>query len=64
MKIEAANLVLYNEDWDNLELDLSTAQLEVVLKILNIKFNNDGTYNCRPDEYLEKIVLPVVKEIK
>ena len=64
MKIEAANLVLYNEDGDNLELDLSPAQLEVVLKILNIKFNNDGTYNCRPDEYLEKIVLPVVKEIK
>ena len=64
MKIEAANLVLYNEDWDNLELDLSPAQLEVVLKILNIKFNNDGTYNCRPDEYLEKIVWPVVKEIK
>ena len=64
MKIEAANLVLYNEDWDNLELDLSPGQLEVILKILNIKFNNDGTYNCRPDEYLEKIVLPVVKEIK
>ena len=64
MKREAANLVRYNEDWDNLELDLSPAQLEVVLKILNIKFNNDGTYNCRPDEYLEKIVLPVVKEIK
>ena len=33
MKIEAANLVLYNEDWDNLELDLSPAQLAVVLKL-------------------------------
>jgi len=29
-----------------------------------IKFNDNGTYNCRPDEYLEKIVLPAVKEIK
>lgn len=64
MKIEAANLVLYNEDWDNLELDLSTAQLEVVLKILNIKFNNDGTYNCRTDEYLKKIVLPEIEKIR
>lgn len=64
MKIEAANLVLYNEDWDNLELELSPTQLEVILKILNIKFNNDGTYNCRPDEYLEKLVLPAVKKIK
>ena len=33
-------------------------------KILNIKFNNDGTYNCRPDEYLKKIVLPEIKKIK
>ena len=64
MKIEAANLVLYNEDWDNLELDLSPAQLEVVLKILNIKFNNDGTYNCRPDEYVKKIVLPEIEKIR
>ena len=62
MKIEAANLVLYNEDCDNLEL--SPAQLEIVLKILNIKFNDDGTYNCRPDEYLKKIVLPEIKKIK
>ena len=62
MRIQAANLVLYNEEWDNLELELSPTQLEVILKTLNIKFNNDGTYNCRPDEYLEKIVLPAVKK--
>ena len=57
MKIEAANLVIYNEEWDNI-------QLEVIFNVLNIKFNDNGTYNCRPDEYLEKIVLPAVKEIK
>lgn len=64
MKIEAANLVLYNEEWDNLELELSPVQLEVIFNVLNIKFNDNGTYNCRPDEYLEKMVLPAVKEIK
>lgn len=64
MKIEAANISIYDENWDSIELELSPVQLEVILKVLNIKFNNDGTYNCRPDEYLEKIVLPAVKKIK
>ena len=50
MKIEAANLVLYNEEWDNLELELSPVQLEVLFNVLNIKFNDNWTYNCRPDE--------------
>ena len=31
MKIEAANLVLYNEDWDNREVDLRPAPLEVIV---------------------------------
>jgi len=64
MKIQAANLTLYNQEFDDIELELSPTQLEVVFNVLNIKFNNNGTYSCRPDEYLKKIVLPAVKEIK
>ena len=46
MKIEAANLVIYNEEWDNLELELSPIQLEVIFNVLNIKFNLSIDKNC------------------
>lgn len=61
MKIEVANISIYDENWDNIEL--TPTQLKVVFEVLNIKFQNDGTYNCKPDEYLKKIVLLKLKEL-
>ena len=56
MMIQDANIVLYNENYDTIEIPLSPMQLEIVCKILGIKSADPGMISCYSDTTLKKMM--------
>lgn len=56
MMIQDANIVLYNENYDTIEIPLSPMQLEIVCKILGIKSAEPGAISCYSDTTLKKMM--------
>ena len=55
--IQNADIVLYDENYDTIEISLSPTQLEIVFKILGIKTTGEqGTISCYSDATLKKLM--------
>lgn len=52
---EGAELIVYSTTGEELQVDLSAKQLFLVMKVLGIEFNSNGSYNCFSDNSLDKI---------
>lgn len=53
--IKHAELTLYDENFDSIELELSPIQLKTIVQILGINFQNENSYNCHTDETLMRL---------
>ena len=53
--IKSAEITLYTDNFDTVELQLSPMQLKTIIQILGINFQNQNSYNCHSDETLKRL---------
>lgn len=53
--IKNAELTLYDENFDSIELQLSPMQLKTIIQILGINFADEHSYNCHSDNTLKRL---------